>query len=129
MKAFALLSLPTAVPCTFRGSDFFGDCFFAGSVDCITTMVASALDRSVQLNFLRHSSRSPRQRQGDCYFFDRTRLDCRDDGRSCPNSAGFPRGLRQLLRAEITEQQAVWCGSHSIVFRQGVNVVESSHGR
>ena len=48
--------------------------FCAGGVDCITTMMASALDRFVQLNFLRHSSRSskatgfsysPGQGQGD----------------------------------------------------------------
>ena len=32
----------------------------------------------------------------------------------------FPGGLRQLLRVQITEQQAVWCGRH---------MVESSHGR
>ena len=30
VKAFALLSLPTAVPCAFLVTDFYGACFSAG---------------------------------------------------------------------------------------------------
>ena len=52
VKAFALLSLPTAVPCAFLVTDFYGACFSAGgprglyrstgglvwsSLDCLTT--------------------------------------------------------------------------------------------
>ena len=94
-----MLSLPTAVPCAFLVTDFYGACFSAGGCRL------HHKDESVQLIYsVRHLWRSR---------VSRTRLDMV--------------GLRQMVRANCTVRRAVWCGRHSIVLRQGVMEVESFH--
>ena len=60
---------------------------------------------------------------------DLLRLDCRHDGGSCPNSAGFPRGFEAVSpRGNYRATGGlVWSSLDCLTIM--VNVVESSHGR
>ena len=133
VKAVALLSLPTAVSRAFRGSDLFGDfvcgwCRLHHNDDVVSTRPVCSIELLTTFCAVSKLLHLDRDRRTVTSLISRDLIVVSTVGRARIR-LDFLGGLRQLLLAEITEQQAVWCGRHSIVLRQVVNVVESSHGR
>ena len=111
VKAFALLSLPTAVSCAFLVTDFYGACFSAGRCRLHHKDDVSGTRPVRSAGLLSEAS------------VEFTRLHC------CARTRLERVGVRQLVRAYCTVRRVVWCGRHSIFLRQGVMEVESFHQR